>query len=756
MLSINLFNMHDLTARSMSRVLAFTIAFITLSYGLCWSTIINIPDDYPTIQQGIDASTDGDTVLVQPGTYYENINFNGHNIVLGSLFITTDDASYISATVIDADGLYESVVTFESGENSSTELIGFTIKNGRGGNGAGIYCSNSNPCVLNNIISENLSADGYGGGIYSMGSTMLIKDNIIIGNILYADMGGGGSGIACISNDGTVISNNILIRNDANAVWGNPSTIFLQECTSTEIINNTVCLNGYYFGLYLLDTEATIKNSIFWEGEDNVEIYGQNSTFSVTYCNIDGGWEGEGNIDEYSQFVDLENDDFNICQSSPCIDAGDPSIEDPDGSRSDIGVYFDYHPDCSGGNRIYVDTNGSDESGDGSYEYPYRTIQFAVDLTKHSDTVIVENGTYYENIGIVGKNAVIASNYIDSGNEIDILTTIINSAVPGVCISMTYCWGDMTVTGLSIRNGDRGPGGGMTIWDSSLKITNNRFYDNYRYGHGGGFESRFCDLLVEGNLFYNNHIEAFGAAMAIFHGTALVKNNTIVGNTSGTRGGGIFFWIYYGHHDYINNILWDNYAPEDPQIYDYGYGNDPSITYCDIQGGWGGEGNIDADPLFRDPENGDFHLMSTACGDPQDSPCIDAGDPSIEDIWLDCEWGLGTSLSDMGAYGGGDSTMVGIGDDKEPEVPIRFGLSQNYPNPFNAVTVIRYSLPKPSDVIITIYDILGRKVETLFDAEQPAGYHQIIWDASDHPSGMYFYRIQAGDFHESRSCLLLK
>ncbi len=583
------------------------------------ASIINIPDDYPTIQQGIDASANGDTVLVHPGTYYESINFNGHNIVLGSLFITTDDTSYISATVIDADGLYESVVTFESGENSSTELIGFTIKNGRSVNGAGIYCSNSNPRVLNNIISENFSGDGYGAGIYSMGSTMLIKDNIIIGNILTADMGGGGSGIACISNDGTVISNNILIRNNCGAVWGIPCLIYLEGCTSTEIINNTVCLNGYYFGLYLLDTEATIKNSIFWQSEDYVEIYGQNSTFSVTYCNIKGGWEGEGNIDEYAQFVDLENDDFNICQSSPCIDAGDPSIEDPDGSRSDIGVYFDYHPDCSGGNRIYVATNGSDESGDGSYEYPYRTIQFAVDLTNHNDTVIVDNGTYYENIGIVGKNAVIASNHIDSGNQIDIFTTIINSAVPGRCISMVYCWGDMTVTGLSIRNGDRGPGGGMRIWDSSLNVTNNRFYDNYLYGHGGGFESRFCDLLVEGHLFYDNHIEAFGAAMAIFYGTALVKNNTIVGNTSGTRGGGIFNWVYYGDHDYINNILWDNYAPEDPQIYNYGYGNDPSITYCDIQGGWEGEGNINCNPDFCSMEFDNYRLQETSC-------CIGAGE----------------------------------------------------------------------------------------------------------------------------------
>ena len=90
------------------------------------------------------------------------------------------------------------------------------------------------------------------------------------------------------------------------------------------------------------------------------------------------------------------------------------------------------------------------------------------------------------------------------------------------------------------------------------------------------------------------------------------------------------------------------------------------------------------------------------------------------------------------------------------EKPSEFSLSQNYPNPFNAMTVIRYSLPEPSDVVIEIYDILGRRVETLVNEEQPAGYHQIIWDAEDASSGMYFYRIQAGDYIDTRKMLLIK
>jgi hypothetical protein len=79
--------------------------------------------------------------LVQPNTYYENINFNGHNIVLGSLFLTTGDTSYIDSTIIDG-GSVDVVVFIMSGEDSTAMLVGFTIQNGYAQNGGGIYCLN--------------------------------------------------------------------------------------------------------------------------------------------------------------------------------------------------------------------------------------------------------------------------------------------------------------------------------------------------------------------------------------------------------------------------------------------------------------------------------------------------------------------------------------------------------------------------------------------------------------------------------------
>ena len=230
-----------------------------------------------------------------------------------------------------------------------------------------------------------------------------------------------------------------------------------------------------------------------------------------------------------------------------------------------------------------------------------------------------------------------------------------------------------------------------------------------------------------------------------------MHNNTISRNLVSGYGGGI---CCFGSGPIIKNtVLWENHADYGDEIDDsVGW---PAVTYCDIKGGYEGQGNIDSDPLFRDPEIGDFHLMSVTCGDSLDSPCIDAGDPSIFDYLLDCDWGLGYERSDMGAYGG-QAIPTDIRGEHEPIIPMACGFLQNYPNPFNTSTIIRYSLPAASEVTISIYNILGRRVETLVEKEQPAGYHQVVWDASVRSSGMYFYRVQAGEYSETRKMVLLK
>jgi len=95
-------------------------------------------------------------------------------------------------------------------------------------------------------------------------------------------------------------------------------------------------------------------------------------------------------------------------------------------------------------------------------------------------------------------------------------------------------------------------------------------------------------------------------------------------------------------------------------------------------------------------------------------------------------------------------------DNSSDNLPDKFSLLQNYPNPFNAQTTINYALPEAAQVTIEIFDLLGRKVETLVDGKQPAGYHQVIWNAFDQTSGIYFYKIQSGDYTETRKMVLLK
>ena len=94
-------------------------------------------------------------------------------------------------------------------------------------------------------------------------------------------------------------------------------------------------------------------------------------------------------------------------------------------------------------------------------------------------------------------------------------------------------------------------------------------------------------------------------------------------------------------------------------------------------------------------------------------------------------------------------------------IPTVFALLQNYPNPFNPVTTLRYDLPEQSTVNIIIYDMLGRQVRTLLNQTQDAGFKSVIWDATNDygkpvSAGVYLYKIQAGEFVQTKKMVLLK
>jgi len=89
-------------------------------------------------------------------------------------------------------------------------------------------------------------------------------------------------------------------------------------------------------------------------------------------------------------------------------------------------------------------------------------------------------------------------------------------------------------------------------------------------------------------------------------------------------------------------------------------------------------------------------------------------------------------------------------------VPIVFTLNQNFPNPFNPSTTIKYSIPEKSNVTLKIYDVLGNEIGTLIKEEKPAGTYEITWSEDQLPSGIYFYRLQAGSFRETKKMILMK
>jgi hypothetical protein len=89
-------------------------------------------------------------------------------------------------------------------------------------------------------------------------------------------------------------------------------------------------------------------------------------------------------------------------------------------------------------------------------------------------------------------------------------------------------------------------------------------------------------------------------------------------------------------------------------------------------------------------------------------------------------------------------------------IPSSFALEQNYPNPFNPSTTIEYALPKSAHVELKVYDVLGNEVQTLVNGKQPAGRHRVQFDGKGLPGGVYFYRIQAGEFVQTKKLTLLK
>ena len=292
--------------------------------------VIHVPDDEPTIQEAIDANGDGDTVLVGPGTYAENIDFGGRGLIL-----TSSDGPDV--TVINAPVHNRAAVAMVSGEPRGAEVSGFTIS---GGGKAGILCDGATVRIWDNIITGNWStADEYGGGIdlnNSFGSS--IRGNIIHNNSA-ATYGGAIS----------IEKNSFLDTVAYNVIYNNHGygeIRCLDNVVGLQIYNNTISTGAITGITCHANGTAYIRNNIIFDAADiavRVSAGSVVAEYNCTFDNDSGSYNftpGKGNMYEDAQFVDRAGRDYELTRASPCIDAGHPdaAFTDPDGTRNDMGA----------------------------------------------------------------------------------------------------------------------------------------------------------------------------------------------------------------------------------------------------------------------------------------------------------------------------------------------------------------------------------------------------------------------------------
>ena len=547
--------------------------------------VIHVPADHPTIQAAILAATDGDTVLVAPGTYVENIDFLGK-----SLTVRGWAGSAVTAIAGNPAG---SVVTLASGEGPGTLLEGFTITGGTGtptgptapSLGGGVYVAGASPTLRACLVLGNTTRtaapaswiEGHGGGIYAAaGSVLTLVDCGVSSN--QASFGGG----IHLDASSAILSNCSLSANRAESELGtgqggggihaaNGSDVDLDGCT----ISGNVVIRGDGGGLYTDSSTATLSScSVVFNDGGGASVIG-----SAGY-----GWGG-GIYSTPDSSVDLTGSD----------------VSDNWGDYGGGGLCGTANlTDCT------VSRNRG-QFGGGAY---------AVDMT-FQDCVISDNRGSLSGTFDFGGGLYVAGN--------------------GVC------------TGSTIRgNSIFGPGGGAYggFYRDCVLDDNRGFGDFFGRAGGGVFQASLEDCVISDNevfsgggpgsgsgggadhcylercLLYGNVASESGGAAS----NSTLVQCTVVGNTCAASGGAV-------HSDVaavtvVDSILWGN-APDEIAA------GGVAVSYSDVDGSWPGAGNLDLDPMFWNPVGADFHLLPG-------SPCIDAGNPASP---LDPD---GT-IADMGA-----------------------------------------------------------------------------------------------------------
>lgn len=231
-------------------LLFFFVSICSSLNSVIWEIKQDGTGNFTTIQEGIIASINSDTVLVYTGTYYENINYNGKNITVASLYLTTQNEDYISQTIINGNQ-NGSCVRIVSGEDSSTLLCGFTLKNGIGSPysttnqlyGGGILIKDSQPNIMNCVIEYNHAQAG--GGIYCWNAILYLAGVTIRNNHSYTS----GGGIFMHNNSEIIFDNELLCNIYLNYASGGCEIAKTWACPSMQVYVDTFTVtepDGYF------------------------------------------------------------------------------------------------------------------------------------------------------------------------------------------------------------------------------------------------------------------------------------------------------------------------------------------------------------------------------------------------------------------------------------------------------------------------------------------------------------------------------
>jgi len=715
------------------RCLTLTTSALLFTTVMSFANTIRVPIDYPKIQLGINAAVNGDTVLVAPGTYLENINFKGKKIVVASHYILSKDPSVIKTTIIDGSNPTHSdtasCVLMVSGEDSTSVLEGFTITKGNGTKwldehgagtyyeGGGILVTLSSPTIKNNLIINNSAArvssgvtSAGGGGIRCGDASARIFNNVIMNNT-----GMYGGGIVLNYCSGAIVKNNIIAQNRVYDAVSGVSTfggggIWILEKkpgdSSPNIIeNNTIVGNvcedadepgaaGDGGGLLVWNANVVSQNNLIWgnlqAGSGPIAYLG-GGNFSVNYSDVEGGYAGTGNINLNPMFADsslyLKND-------SPCIDAGNPSVQ-----------FNDPENPASPGNALFP-SMGTPRNDIGAYGGAFRN--------------------FFPNF---------------SQGKIYLKSTDLNfgNIIPG---------GSKTLY-IQIRN----LGAGKLSIDSSRFLRN---LDN-EFTQIVSFPLNLNPLSVDSFQVKWTPVSSYviSDSLQVYHNDNNSVNPLViklVGNSNPLPD----IFVNTLQHNFGNIDI--NTPSHDTTFYVYndGTGYDSLFISVDPKG-VNPPTALNVSPLsIRLAPNDSIGVTFTFYPRQIIKTGLGIYSPSVV---IDSRFNPGTTRFEKSMRFRLTGTVSVENDSKFPR---EFRLEQNYPNPFNPETVIRYQLIVNGHVSLKIYDLIGKEVAVLVDEFKDAGvYHfpfsiRQLTDPFPLSSGIYFYKLEVGEFIQTRKMFLLK